>query len=340
MNGSLEVVSELNHGATFTLALPHIEIIGRLSDEDAKLVLENPLGKNSFDAKVDGTLPPITIGAPNLSSSTVGTQNGQSTKPTILLVEDNHDLRQYIQSLLIHQYQIKTAENGQVALNYLAHNDQPNLIISDIMMPIMDGYQLLQTLKTSEQFRFLPVIMLTALANADDKLKALRIGVDDYMLKPFSEEELLARIANLLQHANLRQQFLIENSQTDAKANNTPSTATEPTPIELSRADVAWLEELETTTLKNLGNFNFSVEQLATEMTQSRWQLNRRLKGLTGLTARQYLLETRLNHARTLLEQRAYDSVKAITYTVGIKDLSHFSRQFKGRFGKLPSEYL
>ena len=87
-------------------------------------------------------------------------------------------------------------------------------------------------------------------------------------------------------------------------------------------------------------NINFSVEQLASEMAQSRWQLNRRLKSLTGHTTRQYLLETRLNQARTLLEQGNHTSVKAVVYSVGIKDLQHFSRQFKERFGKSPSAYL
>lgn len=192
---------------------------------------------------------------------------------------------------MLPHYQVKTAENGQVALDYLKVIPKPNLIISDIMMPLMDGYQLLQTLKTSEQYRFLPVIMLTALAQADHKLKALRIGVDDYMLKPFSEEELIARVHNLIKHAFLRQQFLQKEENLAPTVNET-GTEKEATSIKLSETDQAWLAQLEIVSLRNLSDFNCSVEQLASEMAQSRWQFNRQLKGLTGLTGRQYLLET------------------------------------------------
>ena len=142
-----------------------------------------------------------------------------------------------------------------------------------------------------------------------------------------------------LKHSVLRQQFLGENSATISEEENIPESELV-TSTPLSQTDANWLADLESNILKKLGNINFSTEQLATEMVQSRWQLNRRLKSLTGLTARQYLLETRLNQARTLLEQGDYNSVKAVTYTVGIKDVRHFSRQFKERFGKLPSEYL
>ena len=199
MKGSLQVTSEVNRGSTFTLAIPQIEVMNRISDEDAELVQQNLLLENGQAPKV-GTPIPITIGIGMKVAPTLGVpqKNGQTTNQTILLVEDNHDLRKYIQSLLLPHYQVQAAENGQAALDYLGKGKTPDLIISDIMMPIMDGYQLLEQLKTSEQYQFIPVIMLTALANAEHKLKALRIGVDDYMLKPFSEEELMARVENLL----------------------------------------------------------------------------------------------------------------------------------------------
>ena len=207
------------------------------------------------------------------------------------------------------------------------------------MMPEMDGYQLLEKLKGSEQFRGIPVIMLTALADLKDKLKALRIGVDDYMTKPFEEEELMARVENLLRHRQWRQQFqqkmALEEGLGQASADEMPS----PSP-HLSKDDLEWLRELEQTTLSKIGNFNFSIEQLAQEMAASRWQLNRRIRQLTGLTAQSYVQEIRLNEARRLLEQGGFSSVKALTYTIGTKDARHFSRLFRKRFGKLPSDYL
>ena len=331
MDGNLSVSSQLKKGTTFTLSLPKIEIIGRLSDEESKLLSKNQAISDGHELKV-GVKERDTL---KVSPSFDGNEQ------IILLVEDNNDLRGYIQTLLSQKFHVKTAENGQVAIDYLENGITPALIISDIMMPIMDGYQLLEQLKTSEKHQFIPVIMLTALANADHKLKALRIGVDDYMLKPFSEDELMARIENLLKHSVLRQEFIAENpanllEEEEGILNESVDTITN----QLSLTDVDWLADLEKITLKKLGNVNFTIVQLAKEMGQSRWQFNRRLKTLTGLTARQYLLETRPTQARTLLEQGDYKNVKAITYTVGIKDLQHFSHQFKARFGKSPSEYL
>ena len=320
MQGSLRVKSKLDKGSVFTLSLPHIEVMSSLSDEEARLVT-----KDVFQQKVSENENVIPVEAIK--------ENSIQKDKTILLVEDNYDLRHYIQSLLA-SFNIEMAENGQVALDYLSTHPKPDLVISDIMMPIMNGYELLNRLKSSETFRSIPIIMLTALAKSDDKLKTLRIGVDDYMVKPFSEEELLARVNNLLQHADWR-----KHVDQEAVGESTPNIA-DPPPPELSKTDLDWLELLESTTLEKLGDFDFKVEQLAHEMASSRWQLNRRIKLLTGLTARQYLLEARLNRARLLLEQGEATSVKALTYRVGIKDLQNFSEQFKERFGKSPSEYL
>lgn len=325
IDGQLRVKSEWGKGTTFTLEVPMLEIIGRLSDEEAHRLPQNLSKQNEEVTKEEEKMV--------LDAAATST-------PAILIVEDNMDLRQYLQSILSEKYQVHTAENGQVALAELAKIPIPNLIISDIMMPTMDGYQLLAHLKTNKQFQLIPVIMLTALAQSDHKLKALRIGVDDYILKPFVAEELLARIANLLKHATLRQQFITTEIQaiTVSEATNGVDSIAE-TNKKITPSELEWLQNLENVTLKKLGNFNFSIEQLASEMAQSRWQLNRKLKALMGLTARQYLLETRLNQARRFLENSTYDS-KAVTYNVGIKDLKHFSNQFKNRFGKRPSAYL
>ena len=323
MGGQLTVTSELGKGSTFTLSIPLLEIVGRLSDVEAQSLQQNQIQEQEVDANEK---------EPAIINATINS----TQEYTVLIVEDNKDLRQYLQTILSEKFQVRTAENGQVALTKLAQGSLPHLIISDIMMPIMDGYQLLEQLKTNETLQRIPVIMLTALAQADHKLKALRIGVDDYMLKPFAETELLARVDNLLRHSTLRKQFLLEEQEMSTTEKTNEGTA-DTNPIkQLSSTELMWLKGLETITLQKLGDFDFSVDQLAAEMAHSRWQLNRRLKALTGLTPRQYLLETRLNQARTLLESREHHSVKAVTYTVGIKDLKHFSKQFKNRFGKRP----
>ena len=198
------------------------------------------------------------------------------------------------------------------------------------MMPIMDGYQLLEQLKADEQWRATPVVMLTARAALDDKLKALRIGVDDYILKPFEEEELLVRIDNLLQNRTERQQLI------------TSAQIAEPeTPIPpISKADLEWLEQVEQTVQAQIHNVNFTLYQLADELFLSERQLNRRIKKLTGLTPNKYIREIKLQKARALLETHTYNTVAEICYAVGFSKLKYFSQLYKERFGKLPSAYL
>jgi len=196
------------------------------------------------------------------------------------------------------------------------------------MMPVMDGYQLLEKLKSDDATRHIPVIMLTARAEAQDKLKALRIGVDDYLLKPFDEEELLVRIENLLKNFAARSAAAAEDSETSDGA-----------PL-LSQPDREWLEAFEEYVRKHLSSDLLSVVELSHEFAMSESTLLRQLKRLTGLTPMQYLQEVRLTEARRLLESRLYSSIAQLASKVGYEDARSFSRSFKQRFGKLPSEVV
>ncbi len=353
MNGKLWVESILGKGSTFYFDFPKQKAIGTVDGGrltvDGQAFIEEP---NLVQEK-------HTIHGEEIPSPDSYRDHLQPS--TILLVEDNDNLREYIQLIIGEKHEVVAAENGKVAWEYLTVDGGqwtvdgenrtdpppstvhrlPDLIISDIMMPEMDGYQLLEKLKGSDQFRGIPVIMLTALAELKDKLKALRIGVDDYMTKPFEEEELLARLDNLLRHSYWRKQYRIENREEDGSLDkDSGNIETIEASNSITEEDSIWLEKLEATILDNLGRFDFSIEQLAHELAASRWTLYRRIKQLTGLTATQYLQEVRLNHARTLLEQQQPNSVKALSYNIGIKNVRYFSVQFKKRFGKLPSEYL
>jgi len=246
-----------------------------------------------------------------------------------------------------------TADNGQAALDRLqqtthppkadklpsAHrsplnaqrslfNDHCSLILSDLMMPIMDGNQLLEKLKSSAATRRIPVIMLTARADVRDKLRALRIGLDDYIIKPFDEEELKVRIANLLQNQAIRQAETITEAAAD------PTSPAEPSD------DQAWLEAIEVHVQANLTSDMLTVATLAAAFTMSESSLLRQLKRLTGLTPLQYLQEMRLDRARQLLENRTDKSVAKVAAAVGYADARSFSRAFKRRFGTLPSDFL
>ncbi len=344
MKGKLWVESVLDEGSTFYFEFPKKETLVLPSSVSATASIPQP---NDLEIK--------ELDLENISTPILNVQ-----KSTILLVEDNDNLRKYIQLIIGEKYKLLAVENGQVAWNLLTKNnrninltneqeehpealslihDLPDLIISDIMMPEMDGYQLLEKIKGDDRFRGIPIIMLTALSDLRDKLKALRIGVDDYMTKPFEERELLARVENLIMHNYWRKAYQNDINQTSEGMSSSQEEASYPSKP-LSKEDSEWLENLEKTILRKIGQFNLSIEQLAYDMAASRWQLNRRIKQFTGLTAKHYLQEIRLNHARNLLEQGECSTIKALTYEIGIKDVRHFSRQFKKRFGKIPSEYL
>lgn len=245
--------------------------------------------------------------------------------PKILIVEDNPDLQQYLYHLLSPLYEATIAGNGKEALALLS-NTAPDLLISDIMMPHMDGFQLLERLKAADDFRHIPVVMLTARADIQDKLRALRIGVDDYLTKPFEEEELLARVENLLQRRQNRR-----------LANAEGQTAAAP---RISQADNDWLAELEAWTQENLQNEFLNVSTLAQQAALSERQLLRRLRELTGLSPQQYISEMRLQKARTLLEQGAFRTVAEAAYAAGFSHPKVFSRVYRTRFGRLPSGYF
>ncbi|MEM9824254.1 MAG: ATP-binding protein [Bacteroidota bacterium] len=324
MDGQIEVKSKLGQGAEFFVKIPKVEIISQITTEDARLL-------EGIDQ------PPAQELLPEPKSiNTTPTLDSLELSAKILLVEDNYDLRHFIKELLEPKYTVVEAVNGKAALELLDQskttNDQYGLIISDIMMPILDGYQLVNALKADLDRREIPIIMLTARGGIDDKLKALRIGVDDYLTKPFEEEELLVRIDNLLQHRHWRQQHQEASQEQDLVEKEVKP--------ERTVEEKHWLERLESIALEKLKNNTLSVEQLAYDLATNRWTLNRRIKTLTGLSSSQYLQELRLNRARHLLEQQQCSSIKALAYEMGFKDTKYFSRQFKKRFGKLPSSYF
>ena len=363
MNGKLTVESIFGNGATFRFELPKKEVLG-LDHENEENYNSDELTTMSNEKDIRASLVPNTI-------SLMPQTQLYEIKKRILIVEDNVSLRSYLQLILSDDYEVITAENGQMALNIMnnvlivrnkknnrAHvpkngellklngnlkntedeqtYDTIDLVVSDIMMPVMDGFQLLDKLKSEEKWRSIPVIMLTARAEMHDRLKALTFGVDDFLVKPFEEEELFARIKNLLKNAENRKAVLNEQLSvvSDEKLEQAP-------PItHLSQLDKDWLTELEKTVRTHLTDFNLSVDGIAELMFMSRAQFFRRVQTLTGLTPNQYLQDLRFNHSRTLLEQRQMSTVKAVAAAIGIQKTQYFSEQFKERFGKSPSEYL
>ena len=310
MGGKIWVESELGVGSQFYISLPRKEVLGMV---EQSILEEALIVKQSLKMPVNTT---------------------PFTQKTLLIVEDNHSLRDYLTTILSPHFHIQTASNGQVALNALSNNQKekeglPDLIISDIMMPVMDGYQLLTTLKSTAAFKNIPIIMLTARADIQDKLKALRIGVDDYLLKPFDEEELLTRIENLLANYDERKTYLQIEETSEEKDTSKPS---------ISEEDQQWLEKLEKLVLENMTNSDLSNDYLSELLFISRKTLYRNIKRMTGLTPNKYIRTIRLQKAKQLLEQG--NTVKVTAYKVGFQSTEYFSNLFKKEFGKLPSKHL
>lgn len=325
MQGNLRADSQWGEGSTFTVTIPAPE-----SKAPAGTGARTNLTAQPGTPLSDSGLPDSP------SSRPVGLLALNPGVDTVLVVEDNPDLRDYLLAVLSPSFQVQTAENGQVALALLADRVQPpSMIISDIMMPVMDGFQLLERLKTHERYRRIPVIMLTARAELADKLRALRIGVDDYLLKPFEEDELIARIASLLH--NQRERAIVSALELESAQpiHEVPATAQT-----LSGPDAHWLERLEELTNARLGNFELTADELADELAMSRSTFFRTVKRLTGLTPTQYLTEARFRQARVLLETRQVSTVKQVAHRVGFRQVSHFAQTYQHRFGKSPADYL
>ncbi len=247
-------------------------------------------------------------------------------RPLVLIVEDHVDLRSFLSGELGGQYRIVTAADGAAGLE-AARSHVPDLVISDVMMPKMDGFELLARLKSDPATDHVPVILLTAKADAESRKEGLRTGADDYLSKPLDPEELRIRAANLIeQRARLRRKY----------NNNLDLLPVLDLPL-VSQNDRFLARILEVVEEK-MEDENFNVEVFAREVGLSRTQLHRKLKALTGHSASYVIRRQRLRRAAQLLAQ-GYGNVAEVAYTVGFKSISHFSSNFKDEFGVAPSRY-
>jgi len=245
---------------------------------------------------------------------------------TVLVVDDNPEVRAYVKQHLAPRYRVLEAVDGEQGLA-MARRCLPDLVLSDVMMPVMDGYTLCRALKSDPETDFLPVILLTARAEAEDKLTGLTEQADDYLTKPFDVRELLARIANIIAtRRRLRERFA-----------GTPLTI-HPAPVDVAPADRKFVDQVRSAIEAHLGDEQFTVERLAAEVAQSRGNLHRRLRDLIGETPSDLIRRLRLERAAAMLEARA-GSVSEVAYAVGFKSVAHFSNAFHEMHGVRPSAW-
>lgn len=303
--GAIHVESERGRGATFTVNLPL---------EKAGPVEEGPQEPTS-----DAFAMPA-------SPAESATAEGAAEKgaPIVLIVEDNPDVRVYIKGQLSGQYRILEAENGLKGLE-AALDAVPDLVITDVMMPEMDGAALTSKLKADERTSHIPVVMLTARAERADKLEGLETGADDYLVKPFDAQELQARVRNLIeQRRRLRERFTRESLLS-------------PKNIAVTSVDEQFLARLMAAIEERMDDESLSVEALAREVGMSRSQLHRKVTALTDRPPNVFLRAIRLQRARQLLEQQAGNTTE-VAFMVGFSSLAYFSKCFKDEFGMTPTE--
>jgi DNA-binding response OmpR family regulator len=244
----------------------------------------------------------------------------------LLIVEDNTDLRAYIRSIFETNYQVIEAIDGQDGLEK-AIEFMPDLIISDLMMPRMDGFELCKILKTDEKTSHIPVVMLTAKAEVENRIEGFGLGADEYLVKPFNTAEIVARVQNLLEKQVRLQAFFskyIVELKPDTKKN-------------LSIED-SFLLKIKKITEENLADSTFGVEQFSREIGMSQSQLLRKMKAISNKTVVEFLKDYRLERAANLISQKV-GTLAEIAFQVGYENPSYFTKSFQEKFGVLPSEY-
>lgn len=300
MGGTITVESKVGEGSCFSFHLPihneaEMEVMGQQPNPVAPLTKRN--------ARLDTSNPET---------------GAVREAPSLLVVEDNLDVIYYLRECLAGRYQVLEARNGREGMAK-ALETIPDLVVSDVMMPEMDGFEFCKALKTDERTSHIPVILLTAKATQEDKLEGLSHGADAYLMKPFHKEELLVRLEQLLELRRRLQQ----------KYQSADGAGPEP--------EDAFLRKIREIIEAHLDEPDLSVEQLGRKAGMSRVQLHRKMKALTGMPASHYIRMIRLTKAFELLKDSELN-ISEVAYRVGFKDPSYFSRLFSQYFGVAPKK--
>lgn len=311
-HGQIRVESIKDKGTTFIVEIPMTQPDFHNEQATNKIIPESLKEGAVLDADS------------NMGSSE-SEENTDENLPTVLIIDDNQDVRNYIRFLLQQQYDIVEAENGlegvKLALKYV-----PDAIICDVMMPVMDGMECCRKLKTEMQTSHIPVIMLTAYTMDEQKIKGYECGADSYLTKPFNGKILKARLQNLIENHLRLQNFFTDQTGMTSKP-------------QLNEADKGFVDKLRKEIEERLSNPDTNVEDLGAALGFSRVQLYRKTKALTGYAPNELLRIARLKKAASLLAATE-KSIAEVTYEVGFSSPSYFTHCFKEFFGESPTDYL
>lgn len=262
---------------------------------------------------------------------------GNDDDPLLLFVEDNEELRSFLRIVLADSYHVIEAGNGKEGFE-IARSQLPDLIITDLMMPEMDGLELAGKLKSETTTSHIPVIVLTARTDMDTQVETLRTGADDFIAKPFSSTYLKARIENILRQRKQLQEIFLSNLDSYRSESPTNNMEIEPALPRIEPYDEKLIRKVMEVMEKNIDNSDLTVDDLAAQTGIGRSVFFKKMKSITGLAPIEFIREVRVKRAAQLIRSNEY-TISQVTYMVGCNDPRYFSRIFKNRFGMTPTEY-
>lgn len=327
-HGEARVESEPGKGSDFIVVIPREqEGDSQVIHNDVDIV-DNSTNASASDGKnvVDESVLQYIDDGDRSRGKVQQLVSENTNRPTVLVIDDNTDIRQYERTLLQDEYIVLEAADGKEGLS-VAIKEVPDLVICDVMMPVMDGLEFTEQLKTNTATSHIPVIMLTAKNLEEHRAEGYEHGADSYITKPFHSKVLLARIENLLRQRQLLK-HLYQGSQEAEK---------EISESHLEDRDKQFLKQLQTIIQQNLSDSEFGVEDMGQQIGLSRVQLYRKVKAMTGSSVVDLLRKARLAKAKRLLETRSM-SVSEVAYEVGFSAPSYFTKCFKEEYGMLPGD--
>lgn len=319
MGGSISAVSVPAEGSCFTISLP---VTNRSEKRDVR-------SENIDIMETENEAESEAVRSTNSHPLTLSPSYPLPSHRSLLLIEDNPDVVAYLKTCLESSYQLDIAENGRIGIEK-ALEHIPDLIISDVMMPEKDGYEVCDTLKNDERTSHIPIVLLTAKADSASRITGLRRGADAYLSKPFDPEELLVQLEMLLERQKRMIAYFSKNAATTpVEAETSEQKATYET-------ESAFIGKVRIIIEDNFADEDFALPQLCRELNMSRSQLFRKMKALVDISPSDFIRSHRLEKARQLLETEDI-TVSEVAWQVGYKDVSHFSKSFQEMFGFLPS---
>ena len=327
-HGEARVESELGKGSDFIVVIP------RKQEGDSQVIhndvdiVDNSANASASEGKnvVDESVLQYIDDGDRSRGKVQQLVSENTNRPTVLVIDDNTDIRQYERTLLQDEYVVLEAADGKEGLA-VALKEVPDLVICDVMMPVMDGLEFTKQLKTNTATSHIPVIMLTAKNLEEHRAEGYEHGADSYITKPFHSKVLLARIENLLRQRQLLKHLYQGTKETEKEISES----------HLEDRDKQFLKQLQAIIQKNLSDSEFGVEDMGQQIGLSRVQLYRKVKAMTGSSVVDLLRKARLAKARRLLETRSM-SVSEVAYEVGFSAPSYFTKCFKEEYGMLPGD--